>query len=296
MYVSSTVYFSKTINGNALDKLFLCANKDKIVNGRIGVKIHSGEMGGQYYVCPTLIQSLVNSLNATIVDGNTPYIGSRSSNESHWKTFEQHGFTSIAKCDLLDEEDDVELTFNKGEIIQKHFVGSHLLNYDSLVIITHFKGHKTCGFGGAIKDYSIGLASLKGKCWIHTAGKNMMGIEPHANQNDFIVAMIDAIQMVKLLEQKVIFINVMNNLSVDGDGCPNPRPPEIGDIGILVSTDPVAVDKACLDLLYSVSSEKNIHLIKQIEEKQGLDLIKYANRKGIGNINYKLVDINQAHK
>lgn len=288
----SKVYFSKEINNQSIMKIFEKAvNKEQFSEGEIGIKVHSGEMGGNNFVKPIIIKDLVSKLNGTIIDGNTPYDGNRNNNAGHWMTFREHGFTDIARCDLLDEDGDDELPVRSGKFLSINYIGNHLLKYDSFVMITHFKGHSTCGFGGALKDYSIGLASLKGKCWIHTAGQSLNDVYFPTSQKDFLDSMVDAMCSIKDLNKKFIFINIMNNLSIDGDGNANPRTPEIDDIGILASRDPVAIDKACIDMIYNLKGNAKNSMISRIEEKNGRYVIEEAYKRGIGKIDYELISL-----
>lgn len=293
MYKYSNVYFTKAVNSNGIMNIFQKVNKNNIIQGKAGIKIHSGEIGGYNYIKPELIKELVKAVNGIIIDANTPYAGNRNNNMGHWMTLREHGFTQIAECDLLDENDDAEINVENGNFIHKSYIGTHLLNYESILVVAHFKGHATCGYGGALKDYSIGLASLKGKCWIHTAGQSIDDIDYPTKQEAFFGAMVDSMIAMKQLNKRFIFINVMNNLSADGDGCPNPRLPEIDDIGILASTDPVALDKACIDMIYNFKGSKQNSLIERIEEKKSLYLVSLSYKQKIGNINYKLINIDE---
>ena len=288
--MNSKVYIITEINTNSLMELFDFVTAGKqFGSGKTGIKVHSGELGGNNFVKPSLIKDIVKKLNGTIVDANTPYSGNRNNNIGHWKTFKEHGFTEIANCDLLDEEGDIELPVIGGKYLSKNYVGSHFFNYDSFLVLTHFKGHSTCGFGGALKDYSIGLASLKGKCWIHTAGQSKDNVYFPTTQEQFLDAMVEAMSSINKLNREFLFINIMNNLSIDGDGNANPREPEIDDIGILASFDPVALDKACLDLIYGLEDEGKKGIINRIEEKKGIYVIREAGERKIGNINYELI-------
>ncbi len=225
--------------------------------GRVAVKISTGEPGGHHYLQPSLIADLVHEVNGTIVECNTAYQGGRSDSTSHWQAIRDHGFLDIANVDLMDEEGEMQLPVQDTTHIQYNLVGSHLANYDFLINLAHFKGHAIAGFGGVLKNQSIGIASRRGKTNIHSAGRtqdvsrlwNTM-----ASQNDFTESMAAAAQSVaEYFGDRILYINVMNNLSVDCDCDSNPAAPEMQDIGILASTDPVALEQACLDLVYAVT-------------------------------------------
>lgn len=288
--MNSKVYIVTEITNNSLIELFdFVINEKPFGCGKTGIKVHSGELGGNNFVKPSLISNIVKKLNGTIVDANTPYSGNRNNNIGHWKTFKEHGFMDIANCDLLDEEGDVELPVIGGKYLSRNYIGSHFFNYDSFLVLTHFKGHSTCGFGGALKDYSIGLASLKGKCLIHTAGQSTDDVYFPTAQEQFLDSMVDAMSSIKNLNREFLFISIMNNMSIDGDGNANPRKPEIDDIGILASFDPVALDKACLDMIYGLEDAGKMGMINRIEEKKGMHVIKEAEKRKIGNTNYELI-------
>lgn len=288
---ASKVFITRDISSNGLLRIFYRISKDTRICGNIGVKLHSGELGGSHFIKPEIINPLVKQVNGTIIDANTPYAGNRNNNVGHWITLEKHGFTQIAACDLLDEDGDIGISVPNGKYLHANYVGSHLLRYDSIVMLTHFKGHHTCGFGGTLKDYSIGLASLRGKIWIHTAGQSMENVYYPTIQEHFLDAMVDAMLSIQLLQKNIIFITFMNNLSVDGDGSSHPRLPLIKDMGVLASVDPVALDIACLDLLYGLHDEGKKYLLQRIEEKNGIYLITAARERGIGNTNYTLISL-----
>lgn len=287
----SEVFIINDISSDGLLQIFNRISRDTRIYGKIGVKLHSGELGGSHFIKPEIIDSLIKQINGTIIDANTPYEGNRNNNVGHWITMEKHGFTQIAACDILDEDGDVGIPVPNGKYLHTNYVGTHLLRYDSIVMLTHFKGHETCGFGGALKDYSIGLASLRGKIWMHTAGQSMENVYYPTKQEHFFEAMVDAMLSIQGLHKNIIFITFMNNLSVDGDGSSHPRPPQINDMGILASLDPVALDKACLDLLYDLNDERKKYLIQRIKEKNGTYLITAAKECGIGNSNYTLISL-----
>lgn len=288
---TSEVFITGNISDEGLLRIFQKVSRNIDIRGKIGVKLHSGEIGGSHFIKPEIVVPLIKQVGGTIIDANTPYAGNRNNNAGHWLTLKKHGFTQIADCDLLDEDGDIGISVLNGKYLQTNYVGSHLFRYDSIVMLTHFKGHHTCGFGGALKDFSIGLASRRGKIWIHTAGQSMEDVYYPTIQEHFLDAMVDAMLSMQALYKNIIFITFMNNLSVDGDGSSHPRPPQIRDMGILASTDPVALDTACLDLLYGLQEEGKKDLVQRIEEQNGTYLIAAAKERGIGNQNYNLISL-----
>lgn len=284
------VYMTEKINPEGLDLVYKSLNRT--LPGKVAVKISTGEPGGKNFLSPDLIKNLVQSVNGTLVECNTAYKGRRFNTKQHKKVAKEHGFTAIAPVDIMDEEGSMTLPFEKGENIKENYVGSHFKNYDSYIILSHFKGHIMGGFGGAIKNMSVGIASAKGKMWIHTAGvTDKTGDFTAAYstpQEKFLESMAEAAGSVVLyLGDKILYINVMNKLSVDCDCSSNPANPTMADIGILASLDPVALDQACLDLVYKVHDGHD--LIKRIEKKNGVHTLVYAEKLGIGNRKYELV-------
>lgn len=261
--------------------------------GRVAVKVHSGEVGNQNFIGPDFVKPVIGMVNGTIVESNTAYSGSRNTSEKHWETMRAHGWTDIAEVDILDETGELELSIPGGVRIQRSFVGAHLANYDSLLVLSHFKGHPMGGFGGALKNISIGIASSHGKAYIHGAGNPKK--KWSTAQDDFIDSMADAAKaIVDFFKPGCIgFVNIMKNMSVDCDCCAIAEDPRIGDIGILSSLDPVALDQACLDLVYSSDDPGKKHLIKRIESKHGVRVIESAAAIGVGERDYELVRIDQ---
>jgi len=262
--------------------------------GKVAVKISTGEPGGHNFLSPALIKDLVQSVNGTIVECNTAYSGKRSNTAQHKQVVEDHGFTAIAPVDILDEEGFISLSFEKGKHIKEDFVGSHFKNYDSFIILSHFKGHAMAGFGGAIKNMSIGIASAGGKMWIHTAGvtdkTSDFALCFETQQEAFLESMAEAAgAVINSLGNKIVYINVMNNLSVDCDCDSHPADPTMADIGILASLDPVALDQACVDLIYAAHDGHD--LIERMESKNGIHTLEYAEQLGLGSRTYKLVRI-----
>ena len=264
--------------------------------GRVAVKISTGEPGGHHFLQPSLIADLVHEVNGNIVECNTAYQGGRSDSASHWQAIRDHGFLDIANVDLMDEEGEMRLPVQDTAHIQYNLVGNHLANYDFLINLAHFKGHAIAGFGGVLKNQSIGIASRRGKTNIHSAGRTQDVSRlwnTLASQIDFTESMAAAAQSVAdYFGNNILYINVMNNLSVDCDCDSSPAAPEMRDIGILASTDPVALDQACLDLVYAVTpadGNDNRPLIERIESRNGAHVVEYAERIGLGNRNYEIV-------
>lgn len=277
-------------------KLYSKVHHGRKLPGKVAVKLHSGEPGGHYFPSPVLIKDLVQSVNGTIVECNTAYSGKRFETASHKQVLQAHGFTAIAPVDIMDEEGSIALTFPKGKNIKENFVGSHFINYDSFLILSHFKGHAMGGFGGAIKNMSIGIASAEGKMWIHTAGTTKSLDEFRlcfkTEQNLFLESMAEAAGSVtNRLGDNLVYINLMNNLSVDCDCDSSPAPPKLDDIGILASLDPVALDRACVDRVYAADKNQSADLRDRIESRNGTHTLDHAENLGLGSQNYILEGI-----
>jgi uncharacterized Fe-S center protein len=257
-------------------------------SGRIAVKLSTGEPPNSNYLRPELIKELVQSLRGTIVECNTAYGGRRASAAMHLQVARDHGFTAIAAFDLQDIEGEISLPVIGGEVLKENFVGSHFRNYDYYVVLSHFKGHQMAGFGGSIKNISIGIASSAGKSWIHSGGRRKSGTS--GNQNDFNKSMAEAGKSVSdSLGGNILYINVMNRLSIDCDCNGNPRAPDIHDIGILSSFDPVALDQACVDLIWK--ADGNASMIRRINAQNGLLTLEHAQKIGLGSREYTLVNL-----
>ena len=257
-------------------------------HGKIAVKISTGEPPNSNYLRPELIKDLVQMLGGTIVESNTAYGGSRASNAKHFQVAEDHGFTAIAPFDLLDENGSVSLPVTGGEILTENIVGANFVNYDYYVILSHFKGHGMAGFGGAIKNASIGIASAEGKSWIHTGGKKTSGFS--GDQDSFLMAMAESAKSVEdYLGGNILYINVMNRLSVDCDCNGNPAEPDMHDIGILASFDSVALDRACVDLV--VAAPDGASLVERINSRNGTLTLDHAAKIGLGFLDYTLISI-----
>lgn len=257
------------------------------------IKISTGEPGGHNFLSPDLIKPLVEKVNGTIVECNTAYNGRRSSTAEHMKAAEEHGFTAIAPVDIMDAEGEVRLPVNGGKHLDYDIVGSHFPQYDFTIILSHFKGHAMGGFGGAVKNMSIGIASANGKSWIHSAAKtaNPDSLWQNlAEQDMFLESMAEAAKAVAdHCGDNIVYISVANNLSVDCDCDSSPEDPKMGDIGILASLDPVALDRACTDLVRSSSDHGKIHLIERIDSRHGMHTLDHGEAIGLGSQKYQLI-------
>lgn len=288
------VYMFKEINSANLVKIYEALGRE--ATGKVAVKLSTGEPGGHNFLQPALIKDLVQKVNGTIVECNTAYAGKRAKTEDSRKAAEDHGFTAIAKVDIMDADGSVKLPVKGGKRIQYDLVGKHFLDYDFTVVLSHFKGHAMAGFGGALKNISIGIASAEGKAWIHTAGATENTAEMWGNmpkeQETWLEAMAEAAKAVMdHCGDNILYISVANNLSVDCDCDASPEDPKMGDIGILASLDPVALDKACTDLVRSSQDHGKIHLIERIDSRKGMHTLDYAEQLGMGSQKYELVKL-----
>lgn len=294
--VTPKVYMTKEITPEALVKVYEALGRP--ANGRVAVKISTGEPGGRNFLQPALIKDLVQKVKGTIVECNTAYAGKRTTTEEHLKAARDHGFFDIANVDIMDAEGEIKIPVKDTTHIKYDIVGSHMKNYDFMINLAHFKGHAMGGFGGVLKNQSIGVASASGKAYIHTAGKTEKTEELWGNvaeQDSFLESMAAAAQAVHdYYGDKILYINVMNNLSIDCDCDAHPHDPEMKDIGILASIDPVALDQACLDLVFSVNptdGNNNQPLVNRIKELHGTHTVEYAAQIGLGSMKYDLVSI-----
>lgn len=287
------VYMYKEISADNLVKIYKALGRE--AKGKVAVKLSTGEPGGHNFLQPELIKNLVQEVNGTIVECNTAYAGKRSSTEDHLKAAEDHGFTKIAKVVIMDAEGEASLPVTGGKHLKEDFVGKDYLNYDFTIILSHFKGHAMGGFGGAIKNMSIGIASSHGKAWIHSAGKTKNPDEMWGNlpeQDDFLESMAEAAKAVAdHCGNNILYISVANNLSVDCDCDSSPEDPKMGDIGILASLDPVALDRACTDLVRSSKDHGKIHLIERIDSRHGMHMLDHAEALGMGSQKYELITL-----
>lgn len=285
---ASVVYMTTSIDSDSLVDIYEALGFD--ATGNVAVKISTGEPPASNYLDPNLIADLVHLVDGTIVECNTAYGGSRSETAMHYQVAEDHGFTAIADVDIMDEEGTYSLPVSNGKHLEEDLVGSHFPNYDSYIVLSHFKGHSMAGYGGAIKNISIGLASSSGKSLIHSGGTSTTGFG--GEQDAFLESMAEAGKAVSDYlnnGDNIVYINVMNNLSVDCDCDGNPAEPDMHDIGILASTDPVALDKACIDLVYA--SDDGASLIERIESRNGLHTLEYAEEIGLGTQDYRIESI-----
>lgn len=291
---SSTVFFTKDISTESLVHIYHALRHP--MRGNVGIKISTGEYGGNNYLKPELIKDLVEEVNGTIIECNTAYNGSRNTFKSHKDTIKKHGFTKITNVDLMDETGNLSIPVKNGYHLKENILGKSITNYNSIIMLSHFKGHMMAGYGGALKNMSIGMASAKGKINIHTAGKG--GDMMKADRNEFLESMVDADSSVMdfMDPDNIIYINVANNLSVDCDCDPHPHKPEIADIGIFASLDPVAVDQACIDAIYNLKDPKKKSLIQRIESRNGLHILECAEEKKLGSRKYNLVNIDMDNR
>ena len=283
------VYFSREITPESVRKLFMLLNKE--LPGKTAIKVHSGEPGNQNFLKPEFWKDVVEAVDGTVVECNTAYEGGRDTTERHIKTLRQHGWSKLFPVDLLDAQGpDLVLEIPEGKKIQKNYVGKDIVNYDSMLVLSHFKGHPMGGFGGALKQLSIGVASGFGKKYIHGVGvtENFWS----SDHDSFLEAMADAASsVVRFFGENLAYINVMKNMSVDCDCCSVAEDPCMGDIGVLASLDPVAIDQACLDLVYASEDPGKGHLLERIESRNGIHTVEAAAALGIGSREYTLVTV-----
>ena len=287
--MKSKVYFTKTITPEKVLEMYEKCGKQ--LTGKIAVKLHSGEEGNQNFLRPDFFKAIINHVNGTVVECNTAYEGSRNTTEKHLKTILKHGWSKYFEVDLLDATGpDVIFDIPDGKIIQKNYVGKNIIKYDGMLVLSHFKGHPMGGYGGALKQLSIGCASSYGKAYIHGAGV------PEeiwtADHDKFLESMADAAKSVhEHFNGNIVYINVMKNMSVDCDCCAVAEDPCMKDIGILISTDPIAIDQACIDLVYASDDPGRDHLIERIESRNGVHTIEAAAQLNYGSREYELINI-----
>ncbi len=284
-----TVYFSREISGEAVLKLYQLLGKE--LCGNVAVKVHSGEKGNQNFLQPPFWKPMIDYVDGTVVECNTAYEGERNTTEKHLRLFEEHGWTALFDVALLDAEGpDLVLEIPNGKVIRENYVGKAIKDYDSMLVLSHFKGHPMGGYGGALKQLSIGVASSYGKAYIHGAGEP--GKIWTADHDQFLLSMADAASsVVDYFKGNLVYVNVMKNMSVDCDCCAVAEDPCMGDIGILVSNDPVAIDQACIDLVYASEDAGRDHLIERIESRHGVLTIEAAAALGIGSRDYILKEV-----
>lgn len=284
--MKSKVYFTHEISSEKLLEIYKKLGVE--LKGKVAVKVHSGEKGNQNYLKPLFYKDIIDYVNGTVVECNTAYDGARNTSEKHLKLLEEHEWSKYYNVDLLDKDSELELPVKEGKHLKINYVGKNIENYDSMLVLSHFKGHPMGGFGGALKNISIGLASSHGKANIHGAGK------PEeiwtADHNSFLESMAEADKTIMDYEKNIAFINVMANMSVDCDCCAVAEDPCMKDIGVLASTDPVALDQACIDLVYNSTDPGKDHLIKRIESRNGIHTIEEAEKLKVGTRNYDLIE------
>lgn len=287
--MKSKVLFTRTISPEMVLTMYEKLGKE--LTGHIAIKLHSGEEGNQNFLKPEFWAPIIRHLDGTVVECNTAYEGSRNTTEKHLKTIEKHGWSRYFDVDLLDAEGpDLVLSIPGGKVIQKNYVGKDIANYNGMLVLSHFKGHPMGGYGGALKQLSIGCASSYGKAYIHGAGvpEDMWT----SNHDLFLESMADAASSVHdYFKDNIVYINVMKNMSVDCDCCAVAEDPCMKDIGILISTDPIAIDQACLDLVYASTDPGKEHLIERIESRNGVHTIEAAEALGYGSRDYELIEI-----
>ncbi len=284
--MKSKVYFTHEISSEKLLEIYKKLGVE--LKGKVAVKVHSGEKGNQNYLKPLFYKDIIDYVNGTVVECNTAYDGARNTSEKHLKLLEEHEWFKYYNVDLLDKDAELELPVKEGKHLKINYVGKNIENYDSMLVLSHFKGHPMGGFGGALKNISIGLASSHGKRNIHGAGK------PEeiwtADHDSFLESMAEADKTIMDYEKNIVFINVMANMSVDCDCCAVAEDPCMKDIGVLASTDPVALDQACIDLVYNSTDPGKDHLIKRIESRNGIHTIEEAEKLKVGTRNYDLIE------
>ena len=284
--MKSKVYFTREISSEKLLEIYKKLGVE--LKGKVAVKVHSGEKGNQNYLKPLFYKDIIDYVNGTVVECNTAYDGARNTSEKHLKLLEEHEWSKYYNVDLLDKDAELELPVKVGKHLKINYVGKNIEDYDSMLVLSHFKGHPMGGFGGALKNISIGLASSHGKANIHGAGK------PEeiwtADHDSFLESMAEADKTIMDYEKNIVFINVMANMSVDCDCCAVAEDPCMKDIGVLASTDPVALDQACIDLVYNSTDPGKDHLIKRIESRNGIHTIEEAEKLKVGTRKYDLIE------
>ncbi len=289
------VYFTRRTDKEGLLELY--QRLGVTLEGNVAVKLHSGEKGNQNYVRPEFVRPLIELVQGTVVECNTAYDGARNSTKKHLELMQEHGWSKYFRVDILDANQDLELAIPNCMTIKKNYIGADLKNYDSMLVLSHFKGHPMGGFGGAIKQLSIGCASSAGKAYIHTAGKTTDQTKLWnlvAPQNQFLEAMADAAtSVVEYLKGKIVYINMLVNLSVDCDCCAVAEDPCMQDIGMMISLDPLAIDQACIDMVYASKDKGRDHFVARVERQNGLHTLEAAEHMGLGSRSYELVNMDE---
>ena len=291
--MKSKVYYCREVDSKKLVELYKMLGKE--LEGNVAVKVHSGEEGNQNYLRPEFMKDMIEYVNGTVVECNTAYAGERNTTEKHLKTIEKHGWNKLYKFDLMDEVEDISIPVRNGKYLKEDFVGKNIENYDSMLVLSHFKGHPMGGYGGALKQLSIGCASSEGKAWIHSAGTNKDQYSLWNNlppQDAFLESMAEAASaVVDRFKGNIVYINVMANMSVDCDCCAEAEDPCLKDMGILISLDPVAIDQACIDLVMKSDDEGKEHFMERVNSRNGLHTIERAEELGVGSRDYELIEV-----
>lgn len=287
------VYFIKEITPENVVKIYKKLGVE--LPGKVAVKLHSGEQGNQNYLRPEFVKPIVDKVNGTVVECNTAYGGARNTTEKHIELMKEHGWSKYFNVDIMDAKEDIKIDIPNGKVIKENYLGKDIENYDSMLVLSHFKGHPMGGYGGALKQLSIGCASSVGKSWIHSAGvvkEQEKLFDNIAKQNRFLEAMADAASSVhNMFKGKIAYINVMCNMSVDCDCCAVAEDPCMKDIGILASLDPIAIDQACIDLVYNSKDPGRDHFVERVERQNGVHTIEAASELGFGTREYELIEI-----
>ena len=284
----SKVFFTREISPGAVVRMYEALGVE--LEGRVAVKVHSGETGNQNFIRPDFLKPAIERVNGTVVECNTAYEGTRNTTQAHIKTMDDHGWSRLFKVDILDAEGEMALPVEGGRRIKVNYVGQNLANYDSMLVLSHFKGHPMGGFGGALKNIAIGLASSHGKAYIHGAGD--VDAFWTSDHDSFLESMADADKsIVDYMKGRIAYVNIMRNMSVDCDCCAVAEDPKIGDIGILSSLDPVALDQACVDLVYKSDDPGKADLIKRMESLNGIHTVEAAEALGVGSREYELTEL-----
>ncbi len=292
--MKSKVYYCKEVSPEKLVDMYKLLGKE--LTGNVAVKVHSGEEGNQNYLRPEFMKNMIEYVNGTVVECNTAYEGERNTTEKHLKTIERHGWNKLYKFDLMDEEGpDISIPVKNGTHLKEDFLGKDIEKYDSMLVLSHFKGHPMGGYGGALKQLSIGCASCEGKAWIHSAGTNKDQYTVWDNlppQDDFLESMAEAASaVVDYFKGNMVFINVMANMSVDCDCCAVAEDPCMKDMGILISLDPVSIDQACIDLVTNSDDPGKEHFLERVNSRNGIHTIERAAELGVGSREYELIEV-----
>ncbi len=292
-YMKSKVYYSKTIDTNKLIDMYKLLGKE--LTGNIAVKVHSGEEGNQNYLHPEFWKPIIDYLGGTVVECNTAYAGERNTTEKHLKTIERHGWNKYFNVDLMDEEGYISIPVENGKYLKEDLLGKNISKYDSCIVLSHFKGHPMGGYGGALKQLSIGFASSEGKSLIHSAGTNTDQYTLWDNlppQDAFLESMAEAAgAVVKYFKGNMVFVNIMANMSVDCDCCSVAEDPCMKDMGMLISLDPVAIDQACIDIVMNSNDPGKEHFLERVNSRNGIHTIEKANELGYGSREYELIEV-----